>query len=377
MKRIAVLGSTGSIGVNALDVLRHLASECRVSGLSARSNWRLLEEQAREFRPARVAVSDPGARAELGGRLNGTTIHADPAEIAAHDDVDVVLCAITGAAGLAPGLAALGAGKTLALANKESLVAAGPLMIEAARRGGGRIVPVDSEHNAVFQAMRSGRHEEVRRIVLTASGGPFRDTPLEALAEATVEQALKHPTWNMGAKITIDSATMFNKALEIVEARWLFDVDPSKIEVVIHPQSIVHSIVEFADGSMIAQMGVPDMRTPIQYAITHPQRLAGLARPLDLVAAGALTFRAPDLEKFPSLEMGWRAARAGGTMGAVMNAANEAAVALFLDRRIPFPRIFQLVRAVMDRHELVAEPTLDDVRKADAWARSEVRCSTS
>lgn len=376
MKNVVVLGSTGSIGVNALDVVRNLPGECRVTGLSARSNWRALAEQAREFHPARVALTDAAARKELGG-LNGATVHADPAEIVAHDDVDVVLSAITGSAGLAPGLAALRAGKTLALANKESLVVAGPIMLEAARQGGAEIVPVDSEHNAVFQALRSGRGEEVRRILLTASGGPFRETPREKLRDVTVEQALKHPTWNMGAKITIDSATMFNKALEIVEARWLFGVEPEQIEVVVHPQSIVHSIVEFADGSMIAQMGVPDMRTPIQYALTHPRRLSGLAKPLDLAAAGALTFFAPDLEKFPSLTLGWRAAKAGGTMGAVLNGANEAAVEMFLERRIPFLKIFEVVKAVMDRHRPVAEPSLDDVIRADAWARSEVRCCST
>ncbi len=378
MKNLVILGSTGSVGVNALDVVRHLPGECRISGLSARSNWRGLLEQVREFRPARVSLGDAGARAELRPHIDGTALLEDPSQLVGLGDVDVVLSAITGAAGLPPGLEALRAGKTLALANKESLVVAGPLMIETARRSGAEIVPVDSEHNAVFQAMRSGRSAEVRRIILTASGGPFRDTPAERLRDVTVEQALKHPTWNMGAKITIDSATMFNKALEIVEARWLFDLEPTQIEVVVHPQSIVHSIVEFRDGSMIAQMGVPDMRTPIQYALTHPDRMAGLAKPLDLAAVGSLTFSPPDLEKFPSLTLGWRAARTGGTMGAVLNGANEAAVALFLERRIPFTEIFAVVQAVMDRHRPVAEPGLDDVLAADAWARSEVQClSTS
>ncbi len=375
MKRVVVLGSTGSVGANALDVIRHLPDECRVSGLSARSNWKMLGEQVREFHPARVALTDGAARREIAPSLNGTELHEDPAEIVAHDDVDVVLSGITGAAGLAPGLAALRAGKTLALANKESLVVAGPIMLEAARKSGAEIVPVDSEHNAIFQAMRGGCREEVRRIILTASGGPFLNR--ESLDGVTVEEALKHPTWTMGAKITIDSATMFNKALEIVEARWLFDVAPERIFVVVHPQSIVHSIVEFADGSMIAQMGVPDMRTPIQYALTHPRRLGGLAKSLNLAEAGSLTFRDPDLKKFPSLELGWKAAKVGGTMGAVLNGANEAAVEMFLGGKISFRRIFEIVGAVMDRHRPVGSPTLEDVVVADGWARAEARCLTT
>jgi len=373
VRRIAVLGSTGSIGVNALDVLRHLPEECRVSGLAARSNWKLLAEQIREFHPSCVAVTEESARREIAPYLNGGSLSGDPCDLVG--EADVVLSGITGSAGLRPGLAALQAGKTLALANKESLVVAGPLMMEAARRTGAEIVPVDSEHNAVFQAMRSGRREEVRRVILTASGGPFLNR--EDLRDVTVEEALKHPTWNMGAKITIDSATMFNKALEIVEARWLFELDANQIEVVIHPQSIVHSIVEFKDGSMIAQLGVPDMRTPIQYALTHPERRTGLAKSLDLAKVGSLTFREPSVEKFPSLLLGRRAAEVGGTMGAVLNGANEAAVEMFLARKIPFLRIFEMVRGVMDRHRPVPSPTLEETIQADAWARAEAKCWTS
>ncbi len=372
MKRVAILGSTGSIGVSALSVARHLGIP--VKGLAARGRWETMRDQIREFRPTRAAMLDAEPCRLLRGALNGAPLSllegADGIrELARADDVDVVLSAITGAAGLAPGLDALERGKTLALANKESLVAAGPLMIEAAKRGGGRIIPVDSEHSAIFQAMQSGRREEVRRILLTGSGGPFRETPAAELADATIEQALKHPTWSMGGKITIDSATMMNKALEIVEARWLFDIDPSQIEVVIHPQSIVHSLVEFRDGSVMAQLGAPDMRVPIQYALTYPERPEGNARRLDLLEAKALTFQPPDLEKFPAIRLGYRAAREGGTMGAVLNAANEVAVEAFLAGRIRFTRITAIAGEAMDAHATKRRPSLQDIMEADRWAR--------
>jgi 1-deoxy-D-xylulose-5-phosphate reductoisomerase len=376
MRRVAILGSTGSIGTQALDVAAHLGLEVR--GLAAGSNWRALKEQIERFRPARAALADPAAGEALSKALNGSPTAVLPGPegvraVAAGEDVEVVLCGISGAAALGPALAAAERGKTLALANKEALVMAGPILLEAARASGARIVPVDSEHSAVFQALRAGHRREVRRVILTASGGPFARLSRAELEDVTPEQALRHPTWDMGGKITIDSATMFNKALEIVEAKWLFDLEPSQIEVVLHPQSIVHSLVEFVDGSVVAQMSVPDMRAPIQYAFTFPERAAGTVRPLDLAEVGVLTFERPDREKFPSLELGYRAAEAGGTLGAVLNAANEVAVGLFLERRIRFPQIFDVVRRVMDRHRGVARPSLEDVLQADAWARQEAR----
>ncbi len=378
LKRICILGSTGSIGLNTLDVARHLADRCRVVGLGARSDWRALKAQVEEFGPTRAALADGAAFEQLNGALKrpATRLLKGPeglVDLARADDVDVVLSAITGYAGLEPGLAALRAGKTLALANKESLVTAGPLMLEAARAGGARIVPVDSEHSAIFQALASGRREEVRRVVITASGGPFRTASLKDMDEATPAQALRHPTWNMGPKITIDSATMMNKALEIIEARWLFGLEPDQIEVLIHPQSIVHSLVEFRDGSVIAQMGHPDMRVPIQYALTWPERLESDVRKLDLAEVRSLTFEAPDPARFPALELGHRAVRAGGTMGAVLNAANEVAVEAFLAGKLRFTRIAPLVRETMDAHRNVQAPTLDDLRASDAWARAETR----
>ena len=379
MRRVAVLGSTGSVGTSALDVAAHLGLQ--VAGLAANRSAKAVHEQIVRFKPARVALSDPAACDELRRLMNGspTTLLTGPdgvRDVAAAEDVDVVLCAISGAAGLPAVLEAAARGKTLALANKESMVMAGPLLLEAARRSGASIVPVDSEHSAIFQALQSGKPKEVAKVFLTASGGPFAKTPRSEFAGITPEQALKHPTWTMGGKITIDSATMFNKALEIVEAKWLFGLEARQIEVLVHPQSIVHSMVEFVDGSVVAQLGLPDMRTPIQYAFTWPERAPGNVKRLNLAEIKTLTFDAPDLEKFPSLGLGWRAAEAGGTMGAVLNAANEVAVELFMARRIPFPQIFTLVSRVMDRHTLVAEPSLAQVLAADAWARQEARCSS-
>ena len=360
--------------MNALDVARHLSSKCRVVGIAARKSWETLRDQAKEFHPTRVAIVEKEGAPKLAAALNGVTVLVGEqalCDIATADDADVILSAITGAAGLPAGLAALRAGKTLALANKESLVSAGPLMMEAAKAGKAAIVPVDSEHSALYQAMLSGRREEVAKVFITGSGGPFRSADAAALANATVEQALKHPTWRMGAKITIDSATLMNKALEVIEAKWLFGLEPDQIEVVIHPQSIVHSLVEFRDGSVIAQLGLPDMRVPIQYAITYPDRLEGNVKRLDLTELKSLTFEKPDLARFPSIGLGFRAAREGGTMGAVLNAANEVAVEAFLAKRIAFPRIVSIVAEVMDRHSVKRTPNLDDILQADAWARRE------
>jgi 1-deoxy-D-xylulose-5-phosphate reductoisomerase len=378
MKRVAILGSTGSIGVNGLDVAAHLGLP--VTGLAAGANRKVFKEQIDRFKPARAALADAAGYDALKKELNGSsTVLLKGMEgvrsIAAGEESDVVLCGISGAACLGPVIDAADKGKTLGLANKESMVVAGPIVLDRARKSGATIVPVDSEHSAIFQSMRSGSRQEVKRIFLTASGGPFREMPKSQFSTITVEQALKHPTWNMGGKITIDSATMFNKALEIVEARWLFDLKASQIEVIVHPQSIIHSMVEFVDGSVIAQLGLPDMRTPIQLALTWPERAEGNVKRLNLAEIRTLTFQEPDLEKFPSLRLGWRAAEAGGTMGAVLNAANEVAVDRFVKREIPFLRIFEIVKEVMDRHTLVARPTLEDVLQADAWARQEARCS--
>jgi 1-deoxy-D-xylulose-5-phosphate reductoisomerase len=379
VKRVAILGSTGSVGTSALDVAAHLG--LRVTGLAANTKAKAVHEQVLRFKPSRAAMGDPAACDELKTLLNGssTKLLRGPEgvrAVASAEDVDIVLCAISGAAGLPAVLEAAEKGKTLALANKESMVMAGPLLLEAVRRSGAKIVPVDSEHSAIFQALRSGTSKEVRKVFLTASGGPFARTPKAEFASITPEMALKHPTWTMGGKITIDSATMFNKALEIVEAKWLFGLEPGQIEVLVHPQSIVHSMVEFVDGSVVAQLGLPDMRTPIQYAFTWPERAEGNVKRLDLAQVKTLTFDAPDLEKFPSLKLGYKAAEAGGTMGAVLNAANEVAVELFMARRIPFPAVFEIVARVMDRHAVVAEPTLDEVLRADAWARQEARCNS-
>ncbi len=378
-RRLAILGSTGSIGVNGLDVAAHLGMT--VTGLAAGANRKVFRQQIDRFKPARAALADATEYAALQKELNGSSTQLlqgmeGVRAIAGGDDNDVVLCAISGAACLGPVIDAADRGKTLGLANKESMVVAGPIVLERARKSGAVIVPVDSEHSAIFQAMRSGSQKEVKRIFLTASGGPFREKPKSEFGTITVEQAMKHPTWNMGGKITIDSATMFNKALEIVEARWLFNLKANQIEVIVHPQSIIHSMVEFVDGSVIAQLGLPDMRTPIQFAMTYPDRAEGNVKSLNLAEIKTLTFQEPDLEKFPSLKLGWRAAEAGGTMGAVLNAANEVAVDRFVKREISFLQIFSTVTSVMDRHQLVAHPTLEDVLQADAWARQEARCSS-
>jgi 1-deoxy-D-xylulose-5-phosphate reductoisomerase len=292
-------------------------------------------------------------------------------QTAASPDTDIVLLAVVGAAGLPAALAAVNAGKTLAIANKEPLVMAGDLVMRAARERGAAVIPVDSEHSGVMQALRSGSREEVRRIIITASGGPFCNVPADQVRNATKEQALAHPTWKMGDKITIDSATMMNKALEIIEAKWFFGLSPDQIEVVIHPQSIVHAFVEFCDGSMVAQMALPDMKLPIQFALTYPERMNGIAKSISLAGTTALAFMPPDMEKFPALRLGYQAAREGGTMGAVLNAANEAAVAAFLSDRLNFGGIVQTVGRVMKSHRLVRNPGLEQIMEADRWARQE------
>ena len=376
MRRVAVLGSTGSIGTNTLDVLGRLGRDFELVGLAANRRWERLAEQVAAFRPRAAALAAEEGFAELAARVgDNCTELAHGAEavaaLAAAEDVDIVVDAIVGAAGLAPALAAIRAGKTLALANKECMVMAGPILTRAAAESGARIIPVDSEHSAVFQAMHAGRASEVRAVWLTASGGPFRALPLAELAAVTPAQALEHPNWSMGPKITVDSATMMNKALEVIEAKWLFGLAVEQIRVLVHPQSIVHSMVEFLDGSTIAQLGLPDMRVPIQYALTYPERRPGPVAAADLAAVGRLDFEPADLERFPALGLGFRAAATGGTMGAVLNAANEVAVAAFLDGRLRFTDIACLARDVMDRHDVVAEPSLAAICDADRWARQE------
>jgi len=379
-KRIAILGSTGSIGQSALDVLRHLGPPYQAVALSCHNQTDKLLEQARLYRPTAIAITNDVHNSQIADQIQRLGIevyrgNSGLVKLVQRDDVDIVLAAVVGAAGLPAVLAAVHAGKTLALANKESLVVAGSLLIPEAKRRGTTLLPVDSEHSAIFQAMQCGRASEVHRVILTASGGPFRNASAEQAENATLEDALKHPTWQMGNKITIDSATMFNKALEIIEACWLFDLPPEKIEVVIHPESIIHSMVEFCDGSVIAQLSPPDMRTPIQYALTYPQRLPGISRRLNLTTPLSFNFQPPDFDRFPALRLAYDVARRGGTLGAVLNAANEAAVAAFVAGKIRFGEIPRLVERTIADHRLQPTPTLDDLMDADRWARRTVERS--
>jgi 1-deoxy-D-xylulose-5-phosphate reductoisomerase len=376
--RVAILGSTGSIGTSTLDVVAASQGRFEPWLLAAARSVGPLLEQARRFRPAWVAVADPAAAATIGADAlpAGTRLAIGPealAELVADPSVDRVVSAIVGAAGLTSTWAALAAGKTVALANKETLVMAGPLVTRLAERSGGAILPVDSEHSAIHQALCSGAPGEVARIVLTASGGPFRTRAPETLADVTPAEALRHPTWSMGPKITVDSATMMNKALELVEARWLFGVPADKLAVLVHPQSVVHSLVEFVDGSVVAQLSPPDMRLPIQYALSYPRRTPGPARRLDFTRSFALEFEPPDPQRFPALRLGHEAAARGGTAGAVLNAANEEAVGRFLAGSLRFTDIAEVCGRVLDAHRFQAEPALDDVLRLDAWAREEVR----
>lgn len=376
-RRLIILGSTGSVGTSCLDVVAHLPGRFEVLGLSAHSNWQPLFEQARRWQPRWVTITDLGVARDLDAALlegPARLLHGPDgvALMVADPDVDLVVIAIVGAAGLAGTWAALEAGKTVAVANKETLVMAGPLVMDLARERGGCVLPVDSEHSAIFQAMQGGRRQEVRRVVLTASGGPFRGRSPASLAGVSPDEALCHPTWRMGPKITVDSATLMNKALEVIEARWLFGLEPEQIDVVIHPESVIHSFVEFADGSVLAQLSPPDMRLPIQYALTYPERVAGPARRLDWQALGTWHFEQPDHETFPALQLGYEVARQGGTSGAVLNAANEAAVSRFMAGRLAFLDIPRVCRAVLEQHHYSARPTLAEVHAADRWARQEV-----
>ncbi|CAN5617652.1 1-deoxy-D-xylulose-5-phosphate reductoisomerase [soil metagenome] len=373
---MAILGSTGSIGCNAIEVIERLGDPFHVVAISGNSQIDKLVRQAQLVKPQAIGLGDPRERPALESALRAANLKSrvycgsrELAEMVRRDDVDVVVAAIVGFAGLEPVLAAVEAGKTVALANKEALVVAGSILIPQARRTGAKIIPVDSEHSAIFQAMACGRASEVRRVILTASGGPFLDWSIEKMRTASLADALKHPTWRMGDKVTIDSATMFNKALEIIEACWLFDLPPQQVEVVIHPESVVHSMVEFVDGSTIAQLSPPDMRTPIQYALTYPDRKTGISPRLDLTKAFNLNFSPPDPEKFGALRLAYDVATRRGTLGAVLNAANEIAVAAFVAGKIPFWMICDVVARTIRSHQMTAEPSLADLIDADAWAR--------
>ncbi|MCK4908906.1 MAG: 1-deoxy-D-xylulose-5-phosphate reductoisomerase [Planctomycetes bacterium] len=376
-KNIVILGSTGSIGRNALKVLARLNHSFKVSGLVAHSNWSLLKEQAKEFRPKKVALIDLTAAERCQSALRKQKIKvltgwAQAKKIITDPAVDLVLSAVTGAAGLPASLWAIQSGKTLALANKESMVMAGGLLMKLARQKKASIIPVDSEHSAIFQALHCGQSDEVKQIILTASGGPFYNRSARELKKVTPRQALNHPTWRMGPKITIDSATLMNKALEIIEAHWFFGLKASQIKVVIHPQSIIHSMVEFRDGSIMAQMGKPDMKIPIQFALTYPRRLAGANGRLFFHRHLNLSFREPDRKKFPALDLAYEVIRRGGTAGAVLNASNEEAVKLFLQKKISLTDIVLITKKVLNRYRVIKNPSIQQILTADAWARREV-----
>ncbi|ABN52231.1 MAG TPA: 1-deoxy-D-xylulose-5-phosphate reductoisomerase [Hungateiclostridium thermocellum] len=372
VNRISILGSTGSIGVQTLDVARNL--NIKVDGLAANKNIDLLEKQAREFQPKIVAVKDEERARILRDRLSDTDCKVVGGVeglkmVASIETVETVVTSIVGIAGLIPTMEAIKHKKNIALANKETLVTAGHIVMSEAARMGVKILPVDSEHSAVFQSLMGNNKKDVAKIILTASGGPFRGRKKEELRNVTLREALNHPNWSMGSKITIDSATMMNKGLEVIEAHWLFEIPQDDIEVLVHPQSIIHSMVEYKDGSIIAQLGSPDMRLPIQFALTYPDRKQNNFSKLDIVKIGSLTFEAPDLEAFPCLGLAFEALRAGGTMPAVLNAANEKAVGLFLQEKIRFLDIPEIIEKVMGRHSVKPDPDIDDIIDVDLWAR--------
>lgn len=377
MKRLVLLGSTGSIGTSTVKVVEDLPEHLRLLGLAAGNNTELLLEQTRRHRPEAISIQDPVKARALRDVL-GTATEVFSGEeglikLATLPAAEVVLIAIVGTAGLKPALAAIRAGKDIAVASKEILVMAGEIVMQEARRHGVRVLAVDSEHSAIFQCLDDKPASSVRKLWLTASGGPFRQTPKEDFSDITVERALKHPSWVMGRKITIDSATLFNKGLEMIEARWLFDIEMARVSVVVHPQSVVHSMVEFVDGSMLAQLSTPDMCLPIQYALTYPDRIASQRVQTNLAKLGSLTFEEPDLERFPALELARKAGETGGTMPAVLNAANEVAVEAFVNHRIGFQQIAETVARTLQRHKVVSQPSLEQILEADVWARAEAR----
>ena len=378
MKRLGILGSTGSIGVSTLEIVAAHPDQYRIVSLSAGNNLQRLKEQIRRFKPQLVSVLCPEAAARLRHELgeDGPRVYSGVEGLiacASHEQVDMVVTAVVGAAGLVPTMAAIEAGKDIALANKETLVTAGPLVMAAVARKGVRLYPVDSEHSAIFQSLEGHQKGDVRRLILTASGGPFRDRSMTDMEQVKLADALAHPNWNMGRKITIDSATMMNKGLEVIEARWLFDLPLEQIAVHIHPQSIVHSMVEYIDGAVMAQLGIPDMKTPIAYALSYPDRLPLDLPPLDLCALQNLSFTEPDLDKFPCLALAYRALGTGGTAPAVLNAANEVAVDAFLHEQIAFLDIASIINEVLDRHVPTALDHIDDALRADLWGRQEAR----
>jgi len=374
MKTIALLGSTGSIGMSTLDLVRQFPERFKIHGMAAGVNLKRLAAQVKEFSPRVVSIKHEKDVPRMRQLLNGQRVEvlwgeAGAAEIASANEVDVVLAAIVGGAGLMPTFKALNAGKEIALANKEALVMAGELLVSAAAKKGVRLFPVDSEHSAIFQCLQGNRRDEVDKLILTASGGPFLRTPLKRLGSVTVAQALKHPNWKMGRKITIDSATMMNKGLEVVEARWEFQMAPERIEVVIHPQSVVHSMVRYQDGAVIAQLGVPDMRIPIAYALAYPHRLKGNWQALELTRHGELNFLPVEHKRYPALGLAYGALREGGTMPTVLNAANEIAVEAFLEGRIGFRDIHRVIDKTMQRHAATRPRDIGEILSVDRWAR--------
>lgn len=378
IKNLTILGSTGSIGVSTLQIVKAFPEYYRVVALSAGKNIDLLLKQVETFHPKIVAVAGEQGAENLSARLQGLDVQVvcgidGLIQCATHQDSQMVVAAIVGAAGLVPTLAAIKAGKDVALANKETLVAAGPLIMAEVEQQGCSMIPVDSEHSAIFQSLAGQRSEDIRRLILTASGGPFRQHTLAQLESVTPSDALAHPNWDMGRKISVDSATMMNKGLEVIEAHWLFGVPASQIDVHIHPESIIHSMVEYQDGAVMAQLGIPDMKTPIAYALSWPKRLPLQQEPLNLTRAGRLTFDVPDFKRFPCLRLAYEALEVGGSLPAVMNAANEVAVESFLQKRISFLGIADLIEAVMKRHKDEKLTTIDRVLQADLWGRQEAR----
>jgi 1-deoxy-D-xylulose-5-phosphate reductoisomerase len=375
MKNVVLLGSTGSIGTSTVKVAGDLPDRIRLVGLAAGNNAELLLKQARKHRPEAISINNPEKARDLGKFFGAATQVYSGDEglikLATLPAADIVLIAIVGTAGLKPALAAIRAGKDIAIASKEILVMAGEIVMSEARKHGVRVLAVDSEHSAIFQCLDGKPSNSVRKLWLTASGGPFRNTPKEEFPNITVERALKHPSWVMGKKITIDSATLFNKGLEMIEARWLFDIGMERVGVLVHPQSIVHSLVEFVDGALLAQLSTPDMCLPIQYALTYPDRAPSERVQTNFAKLGNLTFEEPDAERFPALKLARRAGEVGGTLPSVLNAANEVAVAAFLNRKINFPQITEMVRRTMEAHKVVLHPTLEQILEADAWARRE------
>jgi len=382
LKNIALLGSTGSIGQSTLAVVEKYPDRFKVVGLAAGNNIEILEQQVRRFRPSLVSVVSPVSAEKLKQRcadLTVTILSGVPGmvQVAAMDEAEITVSAIVGTAGLVPTMAAIHAKKTIALANKEVLVTAGELVMAECQSRGVRLLPVDSEHSAIFQCLHAGANQDIRKLIVTASGGPFRTFAQKELEQVTLAQALKHPNWSMGRKITIDSATLMNKGLEVIEARWLFGFRPEMIKVLVHPQSIIHSMVEYTDGAVVAQLGMPDMKGPIAYALSYPERLDDVSPALDLAAIGTLTFEEPDMERFPCLAYAYDALRAGGSMPAVLSAANEVAVKYFLDEKVRYTDVARVIRSVMDAHRPFSITTVEDALKADLWARKEAEKTIS